>query len=102
VDSSLTPELEEALLEAIQRAEEAAEIAELASKEAQEAADRVRLVRQKIKQYKLRIAAIDSEKNQKVDLLKEEVLDFVKKAAKKSKALKKIAKQNKKAKEKRI
>ena len=50
------------------------------------------------RRYKQKLSNIEFDNTQKIDLMKEEVLDFVKKAAKKSKALKKIAKLNKKSK----
>ena len=93
----ISPDLEEALRHAIERAENAAKAAEEAAKAAQNAADKVKLAKQKIKSYKQQISNIESDNSQKVDMLKEEVLDIVKKAAKKNKALKKIAKLNMKS-----
>jgi hypothetical protein len=92
--SEISPELEDVLLEAIERAETAAKVAEDAAKAAQHAADKIKLAKQKMKNYKRQISNIESDNIQKVDMLKEELLDIVKKAAKKNKALKKIAKLN--------
>lgn len=97
IDSELSPELEAALKQAIDRAEQAAKVAQEAAKAAQHAADKVKQAKHKIKNYKKQISNMENAENRKVDLLKEEVLEIVKKAAKKNKAMKKIAKLNLKA-----
>ncbi len=88
--------LEEKLVEAIQRAEQAAKIAEKAAKKAKKAAKKVEKTRLKIKASKKRIIALQKDTDEKSDSLRDEIIEIASKAAKKNKALKKIAKMNNK------
>ena len=87
-------ELEKALVEAIERAENAAREAEHAAKKAKKAAKKVEKARLKIKASKKRIVALHKASDDKSDALRDEIVEIATKAAKKNKALKKIAKMN--------
>jgi hypothetical protein len=91
--------LEQALVNAIERAEKAAKIAEKAAKKAKKAAKKVEKTRLKIKASKKRIVALQRTSDDKSDALRDEIIEIASKAAKKNKALKKIAKMNMKNKE---
>lgn len=86
--------LEQALLDAIQRAENAAKVAEKAAKKAKKAAKKVEKARLKVKASKKRIIALQESSDAKSDTLRDEIIEIAAKAAKKNKALKKIAKLN--------
>ena len=86
--------LESSLMDAIQRAEKAAKMAEKAAKKAKKAAKKVEKARYKIKASKKRIIALQQSSDDKTDALRDEIVEIASKAAKKNKALKKIAKMN--------
>lgn len=88
--------LELDLLNAIARAEKAAEIAEKAAKKAKKAAKKVEKTRLKIKASKKRIIALQQSSDEKSDQLRDEIIEIAIRAAKKNKALKKIARMNSK------
>ena len=86
--------LQQELLAAIERAEKAAKIAEKAAKKAKKAAKKVEKAKFKIKASGKRIVALQKSSAEKSDLLRDEIIEIASKAAKKNKALKKIAKLN--------
>jgi len=92
-------ELEKALIEAIERAEKAAKEAKLAAKKAKKVAKKVEKSYFKIKASKKRIIALHKASDNKSDALRNEIIEIASKAAKKNKALKKIAKMNQESEE---
>lgn len=94
MSSNKITELEEALQEAIKRAEMAAHMAERAAKKAKKAAKKVEKARLKIKASKKRIIALNKASDDKTETLRDEIIEIAAKAVKKNKALKKIAKMN--------
>jgi len=86
--------LEKDLIDAILRAEKAAKSAEKAAKKAKKAAKKVEKTRLKIKASKKKIISIQKNSVNDSDALRDELVEIATKAAKKNKALKKIAKLN--------
>ncbi len=93
-DTEIKDNLEQALFDAIDRAEKAAKAAEKAAKKAKRAAKKVEKAQLKIKASKKRIIALQKSSDEKSDALRDEIVEIATKAAKKNKALKKIAKLN--------
>ncbi|HPI95772.1 MAG TPA: hypothetical protein PK055_08305 [Gammaproteobacteria bacterium] len=91
---SNTENLEKVLLEAIERAEKAAKAAKNAAKQAKKAVKQVESMKLKVKSSKKKIIALQKMSDDKRDLLRDEIVEIATKAAKKNKALKKIAKLN--------
>ena len=87
-------DLEKILMNAIERAEKAAKVAEKAAKKAKKAAKKVEKAKFKIKASNKRIIALQKTSDEKSDALRDEIVEIAVKAAKKNKALKKIAKMN--------
>ncbi len=79
--------LEQTLYDAIYRAEKAA-------KKAKKAVKKVKRAKLNIKASKKEIMALYKSSDKKADTLREEIIEIAQKAAKKNKALKKIAKLN--------
>ncbi|VAW39685.1 hypothetical protein MNBD_GAMMA01-289 [hydrothermal vent metagenome] len=86
--------LQQVLINAIARAEKAAMAAEKAAKKAKKAAKKVKKAQLKIKASKKRIIALQKSSDEKSESLRDEIIEIASKAAKKNKALKKIAKMN--------
>ena len=89
-------DLEKTLMNAIERAEKAAKVAEKAAKKAKKAAKKVEKTRLKIKASKKRFITLQKSSVEQTDALRDELIEIATKAAKKNKALKKIAKMNEK------
>jgi hypothetical protein len=87
-------DLEQMLYQAIERAEKAARAAEKAAKIAKKAAKKVEKAKYKIKASKKRMIALQKSSNEESYALRDEIVEIAAKAAKKNKALKKIAKMN--------
>ena len=94
MNNSSDEDLQRDLIEAIERAEKAAEVAVKAAKKAKKALKKVEKTKLKIKASKKSIIALQKYSDEKSDLLRDELIEIASKAAKKNKALKKIAKMN--------
>lgn len=94
IKDSEKADLEKILMHAIERAEKAARVAEKAAKKAKKAAKKVEKARLKIKASKKRFITLQKSSVEKTDALRDELIEIASKAAKKNKALKKIAKMN--------
>jgi hypothetical protein len=94
-------DLEEALLIAVQRAEQASIDAHLAAVKAEKAAKKVKKVAKKVKKAKNKVKVSQKEivlmqelAEEKSNKYQEDIIEIISKAKKKHKALKKIAKLN--------
>jgi hypothetical protein len=94
-------DFEEALLKAVQRAEQASIEASIAAKKAENAAIQAKDAARKVKKAKNRVKATEKEivnmqelADEKSIKYQEEIIEIISKAKKKHKALKKIAKLN--------
>lgn len=94
-------DLEEALLIAVQRAEQAsidasiaAKKAEIAAKKAKEVAKKVKKAKNKVKASEKEIVMMQKLADEKSIKYQEDIIEIISKAKKKHKALKKIAKLN--------
>jgi hypothetical protein len=92
--NNIEEDLHQSLLAAIERAEKAAKIAIKAAKKAKKALKKVEKAKLKIKASKKMIIALQRTSDAKSDTLRDEIVEIAAKAAKKNKALKKIAKMN--------
>ena len=92
--ASESEDLHSMLINAIERAEKAAEIAIKSAKIAKKAAKKARKANLKIKTSKKRIVALNKSTDENTNSLRDEIVEIASKAAKKNKALKKIAKMN--------
>ena len=86
--------LEQTLINAIERAEKAARVAEKAVNKAKKAVKKVKKTQLKIKNSKSRIIAFQKISDEKSGALRDDIVEIASKAAKKNKALNKIAKMN--------
>ena len=94
-------DLEEALLIAVQRAEQASVDATIAAKKAEKAAHKAKKAAKKVKRAKSKVKASEKEivimqemAEEKNSKYQEDIIEIISKAKKKKKALKKIAKLN--------
>jgi len=86
--------LDRQLTQAVERAEKAALSAEKAARKAKKAAKKVKRAKLKVKASKKRMIALEKSSNDNSLALRDEIIEIAEKAAKKNKALKKIAKMN--------